>query len=206
VSPACAEPREVSQPPQQRRPDTAQAGVTASANSPNGSWYRRAPAPGKLGAGGSGSRWKSTRSTLLSRPMIYRSMQSIVFIGRSSRSSIAVMCQLGGSLPMLDLGASRRPSRGGPALRNVCFDGTFCNRGTAADAAEKIAKCALEIADHHSYSSMRSAGARPRGRSHHTCCSQEDMHDAENSQRSPVALLPARDLRDPQDRTADALP
>jgi hypothetical protein len=32
------------------------------------------------------------------------------------------------------------------------------------------------------------------------------MHDAENSQRSPVALLPARDPRDPQDRTADALP
>jgi hypothetical protein len=86
VSLARAEPRQVSRPPQQRRPDTAQAGVTASANSPNGSWYRRAPAPGNLGAGGSGSRWKSTRSTLLSRPMTYRSMQSIVFIGGSLRS------------------------------------------------------------------------------------------------------------------------
>jgi hypothetical protein len=64
-------------------------------------------------------------------------MQSIVFIGRSSRSSIAVMRQLGGSLPTLDLGAGRRPSRGGPALRNVCFDGNFANRRTVADAGKK---------------------------------------------------------------------
>jgi hypothetical protein len=107
------------------------------------------------------------------------------------------MHQSGGSLPPLDLGAGRRPSRGGPALRNACFGGTFANRGTAADAGEKIAKCTLEIADRDSHSSKRSAGTRGRGRSHHTCCSQEDMHDAENSQRSPVALLPARDPRDP---------
>jgi len=58
-----------------RRPGLAVADLGATARiclSPSSPHARNAPAPGNLGAGGSGSRLKSTRTTLRSRPITKR--------------------------------------------------------------------------------------------------------------------------------------